>query len=99
MLYAFGFERIAVVMGDLYFVDNDHHVVRMIDPKGTITTVAGTGAAGCSGFGGPATAAELDTPDGLQFGPNGELYVADDRCGILRVDGNGIMSLFASAGG
>jgi DNA-binding beta-propeller fold protein YncE len=85
--------------GDLYLVDLDHHVVRMIDPRGTITTVAGTGTAGCSGFGGPATAAELDTPDGLLFGPNGDLYVADDRCGILRVGGNGIITLLASAGG
>jgi sugar lactone lactonase YvrE len=84
--------------GALYFVDIDHHVVRMINPKGTITTVAGTGTAGCSGFGGPATAAELDTPDGLLFGPNGDLYVADDRCGILRIEGNGIISLFASGG-
>jgi hypothetical protein len=32
---------------------------------GTITTVAGNGASGHSGDGGPATSAELDTPMGL----------------------------------
>ena len=45
--------------------------------KGTITTVAGTGAAGYSGNGGQATSAMLRGPIALQPTSDGGFYVAE----------------------
>ncbi len=71
--------------GTLYVADRDSHVVRRVDPGGTITTVAGTGAPGFSGDGGPAAAARLQEPHGLALDAGGNLYVADLGNGRVRV--------------
>ena len=49
--------------GNLFIVDCSNHRIRRVDfATGIITTVAGTGEAGFSGDGGPATAASLASP-------------------------------------
>src|ERR1700689_1324655 len=63
--------------GVLYFSDTDHNLIRRIDAKGIVTTIAGTGAAGYAGDGGPATAAEINLPYGLAVDLAGNLYFAD----------------------
>jgi hypothetical protein len=45
--------------GDLFIVENAAHRVRKVVHDGTISTVAGTGAAGNSGDGGPAIDAQF----------------------------------------
>ena len=45
--------------------------------SGTITTVAGSGAEGFSGDGGPATAAELDQPKAVAVTADGSLLIGD----------------------
>ena len=45
--------------GGVLIADSNNHRIRRVSPAGTITTVAGTGAEGFSGDGGPATAATL----------------------------------------
>lgn len=56
--------------GNLWFADSGNHAIRVIDPHGFIYTMAGTGVAGYSGDGGPAAAAQLNSPQGLRvFGP------------------------------
>ena len=52
---------------------------------GDIYTVAGTGTAGFSGDGGPATAAELDNPDGVAVDRAGNLVIADTYNNRVRV--------------
>ncbi|HXB11573.1 MAG TPA: T9SS type A sorting domain-containing protein, partial [Bacteroidia bacterium] len=73
-------------LGYVYIADQDNHVVRMINPSGIITTVAGNNAAGngYSGDGGPATAAELSFPTGICLDASKLLYIADESNAIIR---------------
>jgi len=87
------------IRGDIYFSDALAHVIRRIDTTGNITTIAGTGAAGFSGDGGPASAAQLNQPYGLAADSNGNLYVADlgnARVRIITPDGT--INTFAGGG-
>lgn len=62
----------------IYVSDRNSHVVRKINTStGIITTIAGTGTAGFSGDGGPATLAKLYQPSGLAIDSDGNLYIAD----------------------
>jgi sugar lactone lactonase YvrE len=62
---------------NLYFSDLANNTVRRVALDGTITRVAGTGAPGFSGDGGPALAAQLLSPSGLAIDSAGNLYIAD----------------------
>ncbi len=49
--------------GNLYFSDEDYHVIRKVDNAGIISTIAGVGGIfAFGGDGGPATAAYLISP-------------------------------------
>lgn len=63
----------------LYVADTRNHTVRRIDmKKGIITTVAGSGAEGFSGDGGPAGIATFKGTFGIALSPDDSaLYVAD----------------------
>jgi DNA-binding beta-propeller fold protein YncE len=64
--------------GHLYIAERDNHVVRKVDAKtGAISTVAGTGAPGFSGDGGPATRAQLRQPHSIAVDPKGRLLICD----------------------
>lgn len=64
--------------GNLYIAERDNHVVRKVDAKsGVISTFAGTGAAGFSGDGGPASRAELRQPHSIAVVPSGRLLICD----------------------
>ena len=62
---------------NLLVADSLNHRVRKIVPGSFIDTLAGSGAPGCSGDGGAATAAQLNSPYGLAFDPRGSLYISD----------------------
>ncbi|MCB1090981.1 MAG: SMP-30/gluconolactonase/LRE family protein, partial [Verrucomicrobiae bacterium] len=65
--------------GDLYWVEMKNNLVRRLDARtGKISTVAGTGEAGFSGDGGPASEAMLKQPHSIQFDASFEgLYICD----------------------
>ncbi|HLB36613.1 MAG TPA: hypothetical protein VJL31_08605, partial [Gemmatimonadales bacterium] len=85
--------------GSVYVVDRDAHVVRRIAPDGLITTVAGTRTAGFSGDGGPASAAQLNTPMDVAVGLDGSLYIADAaNSRIRRVGLDGVITTVAGDG-
>lgn len=63
--------------GGFIFAEEGGNQVRMVSPKGIITTIAGDGTAGFKGDGGSATAAELDGPEGVALMPSGGFLIAD----------------------
>ncbi|MBS0202966.1 MAG: hypothetical protein JSS49_08730 [Planctomycetes bacterium] len=73
---------------NLYFVELGNHCVRRVDAtSGVITTIAGTGKAGFSGDGGPATKATFNQPHSLAFDAAGNLYICDiSNHRIRRID-------------
>jgi DNA-binding beta-propeller fold protein YncE len=71
--------------GNLFIADNQNEVIRKVDPTGTITTIAGNGAAGNSGDGGPALAARLNDPRGVAVAANGDVYISDTGNSSVRM--------------
>jgi sugar lactone lactonase YvrE len=82
--------------GNIYIADYFNQRIRMVNTAGIITTIAGCASRGNSGNGGPATAAELDYPDGVTADTAGNIYIADDFSNNIRVVNKaGIISLVA----
>jgi hypothetical protein len=72
--------------GNLYIADTINHRVRRVDAKtGIIETIAGNGANGFSGDGGPALSAEISTPAGIAVDASGKVYFADENNNRIRV--------------
>ena len=64
--------------GHLYIAERDNHVVRKVDgATGVMSTLAGTGAAGFSGDGGPASQAQLRQPHSIALDRDGRLLICD----------------------
>jgi uncharacterized protein (TIGR03437 family) len=90
--------------GNIYFADKGNNRVRKVDTKGVITTFAGTGTAGYSGDGGPATSAKLGLNltaafQGVAVDSAGNVYIADPQNNRIRmVNPSGIISTFAGNG-
>jgi sugar lactone lactonase YvrE len=88
--------------GNLYIADSGNNVIRMINPAGIITTVAGNGAAGYGGDGLAASSpqVEFNQPQGITVDADGNLYIADTyNQRIRRVDAiTGIITTAAGNG-
>jgi sugar lactone lactonase YvrE len=74
--------------GNVYVADDGDNEVRKVSPGGTISRIAGTGAA-CSsppacGDSGPALSATLGAPDGVAVDQHANVYVADDLDNEIR---------------
>ena len=83
---------------NLYISDFAGHRLFKLSADGRLTTVAGTGAPGYMGDGGPAAAARLAFPAGLAMGFEGALYIADSANHAVRRISNGVITTFAAAG-
>jgi hypothetical protein len=86
--------------GSLLVADTGNNRIRRIDPSGTISTVAGSGAAGGAGDGGPAVVAQLSGPRDVAAGADGvSYYIADTGNNRIRkVDGTGTITTVVGTG-
>jgi len=96
--------------GNMFIADTFNSAIRRVDAStGVITTIAGTGAAGYSGDGGPGTAAQLNGPSHVVFDRTVNLYITDAGNERIRkvnaltdeittVAGNGSAGFFGDGG-
>jgi uncharacterized protein (TIGR03437 family) len=90
---------IALNGGSIYVADQNNDRVRQISAGGSLSTVAGGGAAGSLGDGLTAIGATLDDPTALAFDSSGNLYIADTHDNrVRRVDVTGMITTFAGDG-
>ena len=87
--------------GNLYIADTNNNVIRKVNlTTGAISTVAGDGAPGYTGDGGAATAATLNSPEGIAVDSAGDLFIADTNNEAVRevVAATGQIQTFAGDG-
>ncbi len=85
--------------GRIYVADKDAHGIRVVEPDGTIRTLAGTNAPGDGPDGDPEGCA-MRSPNGLFVTPEGAVYVLDLGNGKVRVVRDGrVTTLFADPRG
>jgi DNA-binding CsgD family transcriptional regulator/sugar lactone lactonase YvrE len=90
--------------GNLYIADSLNERIRRVDVNGSIESLAGTGAAGYGGDGGPASSAQLNLSSNpfegigqsLATDSRGNLYVADAlNHRVRRIDVHGTITTIA----
>ena len=86
--------------GDIIFSDDGNYRIREISPAGIITTIAGDGVVGSLGDGGPATACEVNSAEGLCLDLAGNVYICESGGNKIRLVtvSTGIISTFAATG-
>ena len=80
-------------IGNLYISDNGNQRIRMVNPKGIISTIVGNGTFGYNGDGGLASEATLDGTSGISVDFVGNLYIAESGGGRIRKVDNSITHL------
>jgi streptogramin lyase len=71
--------------GTVYILERQGSSLRAVDPvTGVITTVAGTGARGYGGDGGPALAAVFDAPKEMAIDRDGSILIVDTENHAIR---------------
>jgi hypothetical protein len=77
--------------GRVIVADTFNDRVRAIEPDGTVSTIAGSGAPGL--VEGPAAASAFDTPSGVAVDPAFNIYVADSgNVAIRRISPDGLVT-------
>jgi sugar lactone lactonase YvrE len=85
--------------GNLFIKERGASRVRKLSPAGLLTLVAGSGRAGFSGDGGPATEARLVGPGGIAVDAAGNLFFADhNNHRIRKVSPDGLITTVAGSG-
>jgi sugar lactone lactonase YvrE len=70
--------------GNVYVGDSGNNLIRKIAPDGTVTTFAGSGAAGATNST-TLTAASFNNPQGVVIDTYGRVYVADTGNSLIRL--------------
>jgi hypothetical protein len=89
------------VSGNLFICDYGNHRIRLVTKStGIITTYAGSGTAGSTGDGGPATIALLSGPTGVAVDVSGNLFICDYGSSRIRLvtKSTGIITTYAGTG-
>ena len=84
--------------GNVYIADTTNQRVRMVNPKGIITTLAGSGRYGFAGDGGPAISASMSEPIAVAVDGKGNVYIGDWRNSRVRKVSGGKITTFAGTG-
>jgi trimeric autotransporter adhesin len=86
--------------GNTYIADKGHFRILKVDPSGMLTVLAGIGAPGYSGDGGPAAQAAIGGHvDGLAVDAQGNLYIPDlDNHRVRRIAADGTITTVAGNG-
>ena len=83
--------------GNIYVADESNHRIRKMTPDGTVTTFAGSGAAGNND--GLGTAAQFHIPTGIAIDAADNLYVTDYNSHLIRkITSNGMVTTIAGNG-
>lgn len=85
--------------GNVYVADTGNHTIRRIDSSGLVTTYAGSpGGEGCED--GRGSEARFYSPNGLAADRDGNVYVADSGCRLIRkIDQSGLVTTLAGLAG
>jgi uncharacterized protein (TIGR03437 family) len=85
--------------GNVYVAGGITNFIVKVTASGVVTIIAGTGATGFSGDGGPATAATLSWPEGVAVDNGGNVFVADQYNNrVRRITPQGIITTIAGTG-
>jgi hypothetical protein len=85
--------------GNVYLADQGAHYIRKFAPDGTISTLAGTGAAASTGDGGAATSAAVNAPYDITVDSAGNIYFTDTGgLRIRKISTSGIISTILGNG-
>lgn len=83
--------------GNLYVADSNNNVIRQITPTGSVSTFAGSGAAGfANGFG---TSASFSSPSHVAVDRDGNVYVSDvGNVSVRKVTAGGLVTTVVGTG-
>jgi uncharacterized protein (TIGR03437 family) len=86
-------------LGNIYIADVGNQRIRKVDPSGTITTIAGNGAKGYGGDGGPAVNATFYNCVRVALDLAGNVVIADQsNHRVRRITSDGVINTIAGNG-